>query len=412
MTDLNKKYHWICPDAFSGINITTTGDFRPCCVMSTMHENSPHFEEIFNISKNTYKEFYQSKFMSRLRDAMINGGDDEFLDSACFSCRNTEKAGVKSTRQKYISKFESNNIFSHKYGSLVKNIESGSSPEYIHTLHVDGLGGNYCNLTCSMCHEYSSSSILNEKLKLNEKITIPIKVVNGKPSPLLKETPCEEFKKELDDLINKTVEIKLAGGEPLLAKENYELLKMVSNPSEKYLRITTNGTISFKKFHDLAKTFKEVTVNISLDGVGKVNDYIRYPSKWNDILNNYLYLKRNTNYHVLFSSTVSALNVERLHEVALKFPRGSYTFPSYVYNTVYSLESVPDDIKARNLDILYKHKHLDHVPILISRLENAKFDESRMKEMIEHIKRRDRLRGTNLLDVFPEWRPYYDRSLS
>ena len=38
---------------------------------------------------------------------------------------------------------------------------------------------------------------------------------------------------------------------------------------------------------------------------------------------------------------------------------------------------------------------------LIKYLENAEYNETDMWKMLRHIKRRDRLRGTNLLDVFP-----------
>ena len=41
---------------------------------------------------------------------------------------------------------------------------------------------------------------------------------------------------------------------------------------------------------------------------------------------------------------------------------------------------------------------------LIKYLENAEYNETDMWKMLRHIKRRDRLRGTNLLDVFPEWK--------
>ena len=45
---------------------------------------------------------------------------------------------------------------------------------------------------------------------------------------------------------------------------------------------------------------------------------------------------------------------------------------------------------------------------LIKYLENAEYNETDMWKMLMHIKRRDRLRGTNLLKVFPEWKEYYE----
>ena len=38
-----------------------------------------------------------------------------------------------------------------------------------------------------------------------------------------------------------------------------------------------------------------------------------------------------------------------------------------------------------------------------------KLEEYEMWDMLKHIKRRDVLRKRNLLDVFPEWEPYYSQ---
>jgi MoaA/NifB/PqqE/SkfB family radical SAM enzyme len=401
-----EDYPWMCPEPFTNINVTTTGRFRPCCIMASNGEEAPHFKDkIYNINEHTYKEFYNSDFMKRLRSAMKTGEDVEFLKDVCSVCEVQECSGNESRRQFYLKKFDKE--LSHRKKELEHIIENDSAPTFFHSMEMDGLGGNYCNLSCSMCHEYSSSGVMGDKIKLGEKITIPLKMVNDKPSPLIKSTPCEEFNLELPTLVQNLDELKLVGGEPLIIKEIYELMDMIKDPSKTNLRISTNGTIDPSKFIESAKRFKSVTVNVSIDGFGKVNDYIRYPSDWNTILRTYLQFRKTTNFRTSFVTTINALNIERLHEIAIRFPKKSYYFASYVGNNFYSINSIPDDIKKRNLEILNKHKHLDQVSILIRLLENCVYNEQEMKDMLEHIKRRDRLRGTNLLDVFPEWRPYY-----
>jgi sulfatase maturation enzyme AslB (radical SAM superfamily) len=297
----------------------------------------------------------------------------------------------------------------HKKPELENIIHNQTKPTFFHSIEADGMGGNYCNLSCSMCHEYSSSGVLKEKIELNEPVTIPIKIVNGKQSPLIKVTPCEAFLKELPQLLDNVLELKLVGGEPLMNKESYELMRMVNKPSETNLRIITNGTIDPSKFIQIAKQFESVVVNISIEGVGPVNDYIRYPSDWNTILQTYLKLRKETNFSVSFVTTINALNINRLPEISLKFPKKTYYFASYVDNNCYTLSSIPPDIKQLFLKQLTANKHLDQVDILISYLQNAVYKETDMIEMIQHIKRRDKLRGTNLLDVFPEWKEYYER---
>ena len=104
---------------------------------------------------------------------------------------------------------------------------------------------------------------------------------------------------------------------------------------------------------------------------------------------------------VMFTTTINALNIARITEL-LKLRKGHAG--SLVVNNEYSLNSIPDDIKEIYLNRLYE----DGATNLIGYLENAVYNETDMWKMLMHIKRRDRLRKTNLLDVFPEWKKYYE----
>ena len=44
---------------------------------------------------------------------------------------------------------------------------------------------------------------------------------------------------------------------------------------------------------------------------------------------------------------------------------------------------------------------------LISYLENMPFNEKKHRSMMRDVQARDKHRGTNLLDLWPEWSPYY-----
>ena len=47
---------------------------------------------------------------------------------------------------------------------------------------------------------------------------------------------------------------------------------------------------------------------------------------------------------------------------------------------------------------------------LINYLENSVYNEKVMLELMQHCKRRDKLRKTYLPDVFPEWSKYYEKT--
>jgi len=87
---------------------------------------------------------------------------------------------------------------------------------------------------------------------------------------------------------------------------------------------------------------------------------------------------------------------------------------SIVANNFYSINSIPDDIKDIYLNLYYskinKYNSLgkEQSKKFIKYLEHSIYNEQDMIKMIQHIKRRDKLRNTNMLNLFPEWKFYYN----
>ena len=52
------------------------------------------------------------------------------------------------------------------------------------------------------------------------------------------------------------------------------------------LQISTNLTNTKKDFYSLLPHFKSIIFLASIDGVGPIQEYMRYPSKWNQIESN------------------------------------------------------------------------------------------------------------------------------
>ena len=78
--------------------------------------------------------------------------------------------------------------------------------------------------------------------------------------------------------------LKVTGGEPFLSKDFIEILEeAVSEGHSKRitLSITTNGTKFTNKITNMFKHFKEVDINISIEGINELYDYIRYPYSYN-----------------------------------------------------------------------------------------------------------------------------------
>ena len=132
-----------------------------------------------------------------------------------------------------------------------------------------------------------------------------------------------------------------------------------------------------------------------------MTNYIRYGSDFDVVLKHYDMMQEIWGGDVMFTTTINALNIARIPEL-LKLRKGHAGSP--VTNNFYSISSIPYEIREIYLNKSYEEGATD----LIKYLENAEYNETDMWKMLRHIKRRDRLRGTNLLEVFPEWKEYYE----
>jgi organic radical activating enzyme len=82
--------------------------------------------------------------------------------------------------------------------------------------------------------------------------------------------------------------LQMAGGEPLLIKENYNLLKRLLriNPTIN-IEVTTNLTsIHNNKIYQLLKNFANVTVVVSFESTGRQFEYIRNGANWAEFRSN------------------------------------------------------------------------------------------------------------------------------
>ena len=76
---------------------------------------------------------------------------------------------------------------------------------------------------------------------------------------------------------------------PTIIDKNYDVMKyMVASGHSKYLVVqtSTNLTKTKKDFYSLLPHFKSIIFLASIDGVGPIQEYMRYPSKWNQIESN------------------------------------------------------------------------------------------------------------------------------
>jgi MoaA/NifB/PqqE/SkfB family radical SAM enzyme len=134
---------------------------------------------------------------------------------------------------------------------------------------IDVRWTNLCNFACVYCSSEFSSKWANE---LGKKITQPT------------EQQQEDFKKYIYQHAKNLKHVYLAGGEPLLMKENLQLLQEL-NP-EVNLRINTNLSKVDTGVFDAVCSFKNVHWTVSVETVEDEFEYIRFGGRWSEFLDN------------------------------------------------------------------------------------------------------------------------------
>ena len=126
----------------------------------------------------------------------------------------------------------------------------------------------------------------------------------------------EEFWDDLLDHCKNLKVILVNGGEPTLNKEHYKLLqRLIDTELNKsvFLKYHINMTNVPDKLLELWKWFPYLKVSCSIDDIGERNDYIRFPTKWEDVNKN---LKRllDNNINISITQTVGFMNYINIPE--------------------------------------------------------------------------------------------------
>ncbi len=111
-------------------------------------------------------------------------------------------------------------------------------------------------------------------------------------------------------------EVYFAGGEPLMIREHKKFIEEIIRQGYNYdiiLRYNTNGILVDEELIELWKHFKLVKVGVSIDAVGKRNNYIRFPTDWSKVEKN-LHMLDNTpdNIQPSIATAVQIFNIKHL----------------------------------------------------------------------------------------------------
>jgi len=299
-----------CPYPFIGASLQSDGLTLPC----GQYMNDAPLQPFKNI-----EQARNSTHMQNMRRKMLNNQHD----SGC-QCPAEEAAGIYSMRQAAVDQFGY-----QPFGKL-KTVE----------LFFD----NVCNLKCRMCASTHSHLWFEEEKELYGTTLNPTKYIKRNISEELNVS-------ELD-------EIKIYGGEPLQSLEAEKFFgKLLSEGNVENIRIdmSTNATkLPMPNTLEVFKKCKELKLNLSIDAYGKLNDFIRSGSNWNEIAENMKFFDtlhdiRKDNTLIVVHSAVGIYNANLMHElnhfVKEKFPRFLKLQQMIQYPVFLNIQNVPDEYK-------------------------------------------------------------------
>lgn len=270
-----KQSDTYCNSPFAELYCSNDGQYKACC------DSAPSG---ITINDMTPFEFWDSEYMQDLRFKMNNN----IKVPACQICYNQEK---------------NNDI------SIRSRMNKNKRDPIIVKLHI----GNYCNLSCYMCHPTNSSTRDQELKGLDTQKFFNTTIKNFTSSEL------DTYIQSIVDNSDRISEISIIGGEPLLMPKTKKIIEKIPDNIAKniILHITTNltevhGTVDLVQAN---KKFKKLTLNVSCDHFGEKLEFIRYPIDSKKFEQNLDFLNQN-NIEYKIACTVSLLNVFDLEEIS------------------------------------------------------------------------------------------------
>lgn len=429
-----------CPIPWNFLAIRSNGDLRVCCQANQsksrgiIRKESGVAENAASANLNSVRN---SKLLKNMRSKMLKNEWPE----ECVRCQGEEVSGLRSRRE-----YERENWFIDNDYVREKTNDDGSIEVSEFPLqYIDLRFGNLCNLACRMCGPSDSSSWYDDHVKLtgqeryndtHGQVSLTKNAIGKYQSNDYNWYQSDNFWKELESLSSGIKHIYMAGGEPLLIDKHFEFLEMCIDKdiSKKIiLEYNTNLTVLNDRVLSLWSHFLQVRVGASIDGMGDVLEYQRYPAKWS-IINENLKLLDNLGENIIswLAFTVTNYNVFhladfirwKLTESNFKKINSSRKKPIITHHMCHS----PHHLNIRSLPLemkdLVRERYKELEVWAANSLDQDRFlalksitfgilkymdtcNYNKWDQFIEYTVKLDKIRGQDIKKVVPEYSSYF-----
>jgi hypothetical protein len=308
-----------CPIPWIFQAVRANGDMRVCCQANVTKNQGVIRKEdgsAYNAGGDVLQEARNAEMMKAMRLNMLNG----IWSDECGRCKREEDSGLVS-RRSYENEHWSYDIEQARSETAQDgSIDIDATPVRYYDLRF----GNFCNLKCRMCGPTDSSAWYDDWIELTGKDEfkdttgmIKIHKTNRGLHAYEFDWPnYEPFWKQLEANAHNIEHVYFAGGEPMLIDRHYEFLqKCIDMDVAKNMIVEYNTNMSTlpPRVANMWTQFKAVRVGASVDGMGAVLEYQRYPAKWDKTLKNLHTLDTMpSNIQSWLAFTVTAYNVEHM----------------------------------------------------------------------------------------------------
>jgi len=412
-----------CMHPFTGLATREDGAVKICC----------RSQPIGWIQDDSLENIWNNYQMRDARKKVLCGERPD----VCKPCFDLEDQGVESLRQRHIK-----NAIPESRINLYPNAVDALRDDYTMPFEFPTMEiklNNLCNLKCRMCNPLDSTSwkdwdeVVPFYKKENNYLVPTVERLVKTPGQYI--GPFDDTDKwweSFEKLLPHFRRVEFAGGEPLMDPQHYKILDMLK-PYAKNIEIkyATNGTTlgikGGRTIHDYWPHFRSVAVNVSIDGIHDVYNYIRSNGDFNLVEQNIKEIQTIPNVsRVVGAFTAQAGNILQAAECIDYFlNKLGIVFYSHrvSYPTVLSAQVLPLALKAEaikrlqeistripSFDIVKKHPILENITQQqiqdnINYL-NAKDESHLWQEFLNFNYALDITRKQSLLDAVPDFKNY------
>ena len=284
------KPETLCLAPWTHTYLSPQTERRMCCAS---REPAQNFEQYIDTSAGTGKyipitleEHWNSDHMKSVRRRMMAG---ETLPE-CEVCN--DKLLNTDVYRSYF-----NHLFGDKYLQVLEQTDA-TGYTTMKPVSWDYRFSNLCNFKCRMCGDMLSSSWESEQRQHNM-----INWANPKNTWMLPEVKYQieqfqssQIEKEFSDAVedHRVEEVYWVGGEPLMYEQHWRYMKRIielGDGPNVYARYNTNlSRVTYRGvnlFRDILSGLRDWQICASLDGTGKIGEYIRTGLEYDRWLENF-----------------------------------------------------------------------------------------------------------------------------